>query len=176
MNTGPIAAGVVTLAYESPRGASVEWFTPPRVFAELGLSFDLDPAAPPGGVPWVPARRSYCRTDDGLLQPWEGRVWLNPPYGPGIARWLSKLGRHGDGVALVFARTDTRWFQAAAREAGALCFVARRLSFLRGDGRPAGAAAAPSVLLGYGDTCASAVRHCGLGLSTQVSLATRRPA
>lgn len=38
---------------------SVEWFTPPHVFEALDLTFDLDPAAPEGGVPWIPARDHY---------------------------------------------------------------------------------------------------------------------
>lgn len=51
--------------YEIPQqGNSVEWYTPPEIFDALGLRFDLDPAAPPGGVPWVPATRHLSK--DGL--------------------------------------------------------------------------------------------------------------
>jgi hypothetical protein len=32
-------------------GSSVEWYTPPEIFEALGLTFDLDPCAPPGGLP-----------------------------------------------------------------------------------------------------------------------------
>lgn len=116
--------------------SSDEWYTPPSVFDALGLRFDLDPAAPPGGVPWVPATHHFSVQDDGLVQPWQGRVWMNPPYGRGTGRWLRKLAGHGDGLALVFARTDTRWFQRIAGEATALCFVSGRLRFHRSDGTP----------------------------------------
>lgn len=146
-------------------GSSVEWYTPPEVFSALGLRFDLDPAAPPGGVPWVPAERSYSIEDDGLSQPWSGRVWLNPPYGPNLGAWLDRLADHGDGLALVFARTDTRWYQGAARRATAACFVAGRLAFLRPDGRPGRSPTAPSVLLAYGLPCAMALAESRLGVT-----------
>lgn len=51
-----------------------DYYTPREVFERLGLTFDLDVCAPPGGVPWVPARRYYTTADDGLSQPWFGRV------------------------------------------------------------------------------------------------------
>jgi hypothetical protein len=124
--------------HETP-GRSVEWYTPPEIFAALGLAFDLDPAAPPGGVPWVPARRSLSVIEDGLQQPWTGTVWLNPPYGRGVGRWLERLSAHGDGLALVYARTDTVWFQTAVPRASLLCFIRRRLSFIGPDGQRAGA-------------------------------------
>src|ERR1700749_4562127 len=57
-------------AYE---GDSVEWYPPPGIFEALGLEFDLDPCAPPGGLPWIPAKRFLSIEDDGLTQPWEGR-------------------------------------------------------------------------------------------------------
>lgn len=101
-----------------------------------------------------PAACHYSRADDGLSQPWHGRVWLNAPYGRGIGRWLDRRAAHGDGLALVFARTDTAWFHRAAHTATAICFVAGRLHFVAGDGRPASAAGAPSVLLAYGLPCA----------------------
>jgi hypothetical protein len=142
---------------------SVEWYTPPEVFTALALSFDLDPAAPVGGVPWVPAARSFSPADDGLAQPWTGRVWLNPPYGRGVALWLDRLAQHGDGLALVFARTDTRWYQVVVRQATALCFVAGRLSFVRPDRSRVSTAGAPSVLLAFGLPCALALAESRLG-------------
>lgn len=155
----------MSLAYEHPgTGATAEWYTPPEVFESLGLTFDLDPAAPAGGVPWVPARRYFTREDDGLTQPWRGRVWLNPPYGRQTPLWLERLAEHGDGIALVFARSDTAWFQAYAARATALCFIAGRLTFVPGDGRAgASTAGAPSLLMAFGLPCACALGESGLG-------------
>ena len=76
------------------------WFTPPHIFDALDIDFDLDPAAPPGGAPWIPATNHYSEIDDGLLQPWHGLVWLNPPYStPRL--WIERLRKPGEGVALV---------------------------------------------------------------------------
>lgn len=150
------------------KGSSVEWYTPPEIFKALGLQFDLDPAAPSGGVPWIPADRHYSIADDGLALPWAGRVWLNPPYGRESAVWVDRLAAHGDGVALVFARTDTAWGQRNILAADAVCLVAGRLSFVPGPSasQPKGHnAGAPSMLLGFGDVCASAVLGCRLGLT-----------
>ena len=147
-------------------GSSVEWYTPPHIFDALGLEFDLDPCAPPGGVPWVPARRCYSLLDDGLALPWFGRVWLNPPYGREAAKWVDRLGRHGNGVALVFARVDPAWGQRALAAADSVCFIAGRLRFISGLDRngPGHNAPVSSMLLGFGE-CADAVRNCGLGVS-----------
>ena len=58
------------------------WLTPASIFAAINLEFDLDPAHPGRDNPYcsVPARRIYAIHDDGLRQPWSGRVWLNPPF------------------------------------------------------------------------------------------------
>src|SRR5438270_10575273 len=104
----------------------------------LDLDFDLDPCCPPTGKPeWIPARHWFTIHDNGLLQPWLGRVWLNPPYGPEVGRWLSRLVEHGDGIALVPARTDTRWFHEYATKAGAICFLKGRPHFYTPDGKRA---------------------------------------
>lgn len=155
--------------------SSDEWYTPPSVFDALGLPFDLDPAAPPGGVPWVPAAHHFSVQDDGLAQPWQGRVWMNPPYGPGTGRWLRKLAGHGDGLALVFARTDTVWFQQIAAEATALCFIGGRLRFHRPDGTPGNPAPAPSLLVAFGLPCALALVGSDLGTSPIVPVTEGRP-
>jgi hypothetical protein len=146
-------------------GSSVEWYSPPEIFEALGLTFDLDPCAPPGGLPWVPAKRFYSRADDGLAQPWDGRVWLNPPYGKGINFWMRKLAAHGDGIAFVHARTSTVWWREALASATAICFVAGGVRFMtdtRGT-RPSGSSPLPLVLLAYGTPCAVALMQSGLG-------------
>jgi hypothetical protein len=154
-------------------GRTNEWYTPPHVFEALGLEFDLDPCAPPGGVPWVPARRHYSIEDDGLTQPWEGRCWVNPPYGPHASLWMRRLAAHGNGIGLVFARTDTAWFHSTVPAADAVCFLEGRLNFLSPERRMAANrtnsnAGAPSILVAYGLECAEAVAASGLGLTFAV--------
>lgn len=116
-------------------GAPVEWYTPPTIFERLGLQFDVDVASPGRDkVPWIPAAEHLTRTEDGLRTPWHGRVWLNPPYDDAVPRWLKRFIDHGDGMALVFARTDTKWFHEFAVHADLLCFMRGRVRFVNGNG------------------------------------------
>lgn len=153
--------------HEAPvRGDTDEWYTPPAIFDALGLAFDLDPASPGHDVvPWVPAAQHYTADDNGLWLPWHGRVWLNPPYGTQTEAWLDRLVHHGDGIALVFARTDTGWFHAAAPHADVLLFVRGRIRFVRPDGNPSAyGAGTGSLLMAFGAASADALRHSGLGV------------
>lgn len=146
-------------------GQSVEWYTPPGIFDALALEFDLDPCSPPGGLPWVPARRFMSIEDDGLALPWAGRVWLNPPYGPNTERWMRKLAAHGDGMALVFARTETEWWQQTIIASSAVCFIAGRLTFVNAARTPAPYnSGAPSALVAFGEDCARALARAELGM------------
>lgn len=120
-------------SHESPRNESVEWYTPPEIFDALGLVFDLDPCSPGEGKDFVPAAHRFTLADDGLSKPWFGTAFVNPPYGKHTPAWLAKLAAHGDGVALVFARTDTRWCQEAMAGASAVCFIASRVRFYAGS-------------------------------------------
>jgi hypothetical protein len=120
--------------WESSRGASDEWYTPPYVFEALGETFDMDVASP--GFPhaeWVPA--GHLLTKNSLEQPWEGFVWMNPPYGGrgSLALWLDKFFAHGDGLALVPDRTSAPWFHDAWQKADSVLFT-RKIRFLRPDG------------------------------------------
>lgn len=136
--------------HQSHRMGSDEWLTPPEILEELG-PFDLDPCAPVVR-PWPMAAQHYTVEDDGLLKPWVGRVWLNPPYGAEAERWLRRLADHGDGIALIFARTETEaFFSQVWERADALLFLRGRLHFHYVDGRRARAnGGAPSVLIAYG--------------------------
>lgn len=116
-----------------PCMGSAEWLTPPALLRSLG-AFDLDPCAAIG-QPWPTAARMLTAEDDGLTEPWTGRVWLNPPFGRGVDRWLAKLAAHGNGIALLPARTETRpWFTYVWNVAHAVAFVRNRPHFHRPDG------------------------------------------
>lgn len=154
-------------------GKTSEWWTPPEVFDALGLTFDLDPCAPPFPfADWLPVHRRISLPDDGLAASWVGRVWLNPPYGYEAGRWVERLADHGWGMALVFSRTDVRWWHRAVPRADAVCFIEGRLTFIAGAGQSApGNSGGPSALLAYGDDCARALEVAGLGIVYQTSKA-----
>jgi hypothetical protein len=139
------------------------WLTPPEIITELG-PFDLDPCAAPEPRPWPTATRHITRPDDGLSTEWAGRVWLNPPYSSEAGAWLARLAEHGNGTALVFARTETSWFvEAVWQRASAALFLHGRIYFHRRDGSRASAnSGAPSVLVAYGAYDAARLRDCTL--------------
>lgn len=96
---------------------SREWATPWDFYAALDAEFDftLDPCATADNAK---CPKFYTREQDGLAQSWAGeRVYMNPPYGKGIAKWVRKAAesaRTENGaqvvVCLLPARTDTAWF------------------------------------------------------------------
>jgi hypothetical protein len=140
-----------------------EWLTPPGVIAALG-EFDLDPCSPGDRRPWDTAAHHFDIATNGLRQPWRGRVWLNPPYGRETGDWLDRLADHGNGIALIFARTETdMFFRHVWERADAVLFLRGRLHFHHVDGRRAAAnAGAPSCLVAYGERNVAALAGCGL--------------
>lgn len=126
-----------------------EWLTPPYIIEALG-AFDLDPCAPIT-PPWRTAKHQYNVTHDGLTQPWFGRVWCNPPYGRETFKWLDKLAAHaGGGIALIFARTETKGFHRTVwQKAHSVFFFEGRLKFYYVTGVEGGTANAPSCLVAY---------------------------
>lgn len=135
------------------------WITPKHIIDAVG-SFDLDPCANEI-MPWPTARymntRSMC---DGLTMMWpeRSRVWLNPPYGEGMWRWLEKLAQHGTGTALIFARSDTEGYHKyVLAKAHSILFIKGRVKFFNERGcmpknsktGKTNSPNAPSVLVSY---------------------------
>jgi len=91
------------------------WETPQDFFDAINkeFHFTLDSCALPQSAK---CKTYFTPNDDGLLQPWHGNVWCNPPYDREIPKWLSKAAQEtGSGnadlvVLLIPARTDTQWF------------------------------------------------------------------
>ncbi len=151
--------------HESNAPATPEWYTPPEIFEGLG-TFDVDVASPGAAVvPWVPARRHVTKEENGLdMKHWVGRVWCNPPYGRDIGKWVERCVAHGNGMLLVFNRTDTEWGQLALRKCSAALFLRKRVRFLRPDGTRGDSPGTGSILFAFGgglnDT---ALVRCGVG-------------
>lgn len=108
------------------------WATPREVYAALDaeFAFTLDPCPlrkdSEAGMPLFGT--------DGLSLSWRGhRVFCNPPYGPGIPKFLAKRHEADVAVYLVPSRTDTRWWHEHAPHAAEVRFLKGRLRF--GDGK-----------------------------------------
>lgn len=138
--------------HEPCTGATSEWYTPPEVFAALNERFYMDVASPGNGRDFVPCERWFTAAEDGLAQPWHGFVWMNPPFGGrrGQVPWLERFFDHGDGIALVAARTSADWFHALAPRADLMLFPAGKTKFVRPDGTRGGSPGTGVVLFASG--------------------------
>jgi phage N-6-adenine-methyltransferase len=115
--------------FTSARG---DWATPQEVYdaldAEFG-PFTLDPCASP--------ENAKCETfydTDGLTRPWNGRVFVNPPYGRAIGAWVERcyeasLNGAEVVVGLLPSRTDTKWWHSWVMKANEIRFIRGRLRF-----------------------------------------------
>ena len=108
---------------------SDNWSTPQDFFDELNkeFSFNLDPCASPENAK---CDRFFT---DGLNKDWgQSRVFMNPPYGREIKKWMEKAYKSSlQGalvVCLVPSRTDTQWWHEYAMK-GEIRFIKGRLKF-----------------------------------------------
>jgi hypothetical protein len=111
-----------------------DYYTPPWIFEAAGLIFDIDVAAPVDPARRTcPARRYLTPVEDGLTEPWDGLVWMNPPYS-NISPWVDRFAAHKSGLALLPVLKQCLWMGVLLRSADGLALVSAY--FGRPDGRP----------------------------------------
>jgi len=136
------------MSHESPVAKRDEYLTPKWIIDDLG-PFDLDPCASEVR-PWPTANKHLTYMDNGLLMPWEGRVWCNPPYGMN-KEFLRRCVAHDNCIALIPARTETNYFHEYVwKHADGLLFMRNRISFHNTDGSCVGRSGFASVFIAYG--------------------------
>ena len=125
------------------------WATPQDFFDALDAEFHftLDACAVKENAK---CEAYYTPEQDGLDQPWTGRVWCNPPYGRNVGQWVKKAHDTASGggfvVMLLPARTDTRWFHDYIYGKTEVRFIKGRLKF----GSCQNAAPFPSMVVIFG--------------------------
>lgn len=125
------------------------WATPQDFFDALDAEFHftLDACAVKENAK---CEAYYTPEQDGLDQPWTGRVWCNPPYGRNVGQWVKKGHDTASGggfvVMLLPARTDTRWFHDYIYGKTEVRFIKGRLKF----GSCQNAAPFPSMVVIFG--------------------------
>ncbi len=138
--------------------------TPEALLRRLG-PFDLDPCANTE-QPWPTAATMINERDDGLVSLWHGMVWLSPPYArrKDLAMWLERMALYNQGIALLYAQTDSALYQEHVWPvARAYLFLRERIVFHLPDGNrfPAGLGIrGPLVLVAYGDEAAARLARC----------------
>ena len=123
---------------------SNEWYTPEYIIKELEKrygKFDLDPCATKESAK---ALNYYTKEDDGLSKKWNGNVFVNPPYGREISKWVEKSYIESRDntqiIMLIPARTDTKyWHNYIFKYANEILFIKGRIKFetIKGKGESA---------------------------------------
>jgi len=142
----PAAPAVATYAHH--RSTSNEWYTPVEYVnaaREVMAGITLDPASCEYANKVVRAAMYYDIDTNGLLQPWEGSVFLHPPYGlddngdSNVATWVAKLisefngGKVKEAILLVNATPERKWFQPLWQYP--VCFTDHRIQFYNANGQ-----------------------------------------
>jgi hypothetical protein len=117
-----------------------EYYTPPHI---VGMArnvmgkIDLDPASNELAQRWIGAETFYTKEQNGLIKPWFGNVWLNPPYDkPSVGAFIDKAIHSPitQMVMLLNNITETSYGQKIMKFSDLICFPKGRIRFITEDG------------------------------------------
>ncbi|MEW6129602.1 MAG: DNA N-6-adenine-methyltransferase [Acidobacteriota bacterium] len=124
-----------------------EWYTPPfyiTLVEQVLTVIDLDPASSEKAQQWIQARRYFTKEDNGLIQTWWGKVFLNPPYGKSEGKsnqaiWANRLlkfyekGLVEEAILLINSAHGYKWYESLWTRYP-VCCVRERIHFVAVDG------------------------------------------
>ena len=115
----------------------------------MAVEFDVDLAAPIGGLDYIPAKRFYTQEDDALSKDWTGEfAWCNPPYSIGAQfgqKWVNEIT---EGVWLG-PQTNSSYRVELMRKATGV-WLPDHLEFGQGWNDEVGMIRYPTFFAGYG--------------------------
>ena len=144
----------------SNNSGEYEWYTPIEYIEAARLTMgtiDLDPASCDAANETVKAKTYYTEEQDGLIQPWFGTVWLNPPYSqPLVSQFCDLLvdnylkGNIKQACVLVNNATETKFYQNMLNHCSAVCFIKGRVKFVDKNGESKGSPLQGQTVLYFG--------------------------
>lgn len=146
-------------------GETNEWYTPQWIFDALGVTFDLDPCAPSHNH-WTPAFKKYTKKENGLLQPWNGFVFMNPPFGGrnGHVVWLKKFIEHGNGIGLLRAYTSSGWWHEYITKCDGVLFPKGKTKFIKPCGEIGSSPSSGVALFACGARGVDILKNSNIGM------------
>lgn len=131
----------------------MEWYTPSYILDRVYkvMSIDLDPCSP--RVPTVKCKTHYSLDDDGLSRDWFGNMFINPPYGRDIKKWVSKFisewesGHIENAILLVPVKSDTVWWRNLVTRSWCWCGINGRVKFISPSGNCSNFGTSASALI-----------------------------
>ncbi len=168
----------------------VEYYTPVEIVEAARRvmgGIDLDPASSETANQIVRAVHIYTAKENGLLQPWRGRVWMNHPFGRAEkacepvclnvnkthvchdydlysnAEWINYLERQfvewnvSEACCITYACTSEAWFQPLIKRPQ--CYLTPRTNYRLPDGTIKKGVSKGSVVTYYGNNLQAFARE-----------------
>ena len=135
-----------------------EWYTPKKFIdaaRNVMGSIDLDPASSEIANKVIQATTIYTEQDSGLVHPWSGNIWMNPPYNNSLVgeftrKLVEDLPNINQACVLVNNATETRWFKYISSKCDVQCQVTGRIKFLDENGEATGSSLQGQVIMYFG--------------------------
>ena len=117
-----------------------EWETPKLMFEDACKKYNVKPVLDVCATEKNHKCDKYLTIDwDGLGQQWKEDFFMNPPYS-----WVDRWVKHAyyqhslynvTGMALIYSKTDTRWWHEYIQDLAEVYFIKGRIKF-QINGRP----------------------------------------